>query len=102
MFSESRPLSPADAPPVELYVLAIELRRPGVVYDVDRARDDRDNEDTVRGTWAGLKPGVCGVMGLVICWGLSKVPLEPGRFSSSSVHCRCRMTDLVAHWSKWL
>lgn len=96
-FSDSRPFAPLVEAPAELYEFAIELRRPGVAYDVDRVSEARDMDDTVRGAGAGLSPGVCGVIGRAMCCGLRRLPLVPGCLSSS-VHWRCRIMDLVAHY----
>lgn len=91
-FKDSRPF----VPPVdvnELWDRARELRRPGVTNEVAR-----ESDDTVRGAGLGVNPreecpvAPCGVR--------SKGPLLlPFCFPpSSSVHCRCKMMDFVAHY----
>lgn len=66
--------------------VASEVRREGAAEDVERARPD-----IVRVRNSGCTLGDSGVLGLV------GSPLTAG-LVSPSVHCKCKMADLVAHW----
>ena len=76
-----RPLEPVPETDV-----ASEVRREGAAEDVERARPD-----IVRVRNSGCTLGDSGVLGLV------GSPFTTG-FVSPSVHCKCKMADLVAHW----
>ena len=68
--------------------IAREGRREGTAEDVERVR-----LDTVRvRKRGGCRSAESGVLGLV------GSPFTVG-LASPSVHCRCKMTDLVAHWA---
>ena len=62
------------------------VRREGAAEDVERAKPD-----IVRARNSGCALGDNGVLGLV------SSPCTTG-FASPSVHCKCKMADLVAHW----
>jgi len=66
--------------------VASEVRREGAAEDVERARPDM-----VRARNSGCALGDNGTFGLV------GSPFTTG-FASPSVHCKCKMADLVAHW----
>ena len=66
--------------------VANDVRREGAAEDIERVRPD-----TVRVRNSGGTLGDSGVLGLVAS------PFTIG-FVSPSVHCKCKMADLVAHW----
>lgn len=93
MFKDKRPFIALVAVN-ELCERARELRRPGVANEVER-----ESEETVRGAGLGVNPREdfpttsCGLS--------NSGPLPvPFGFVSSSVHCRCRMMDFVAHYAR--
>ena len=99
MFNDNRDFPTLLARLVGLFDAMSEPRLCGV----ESEEVERDREEIVRrrGAGPGLSAlGVSGVVGLV-----ESVVLEareaavPGA-SSSSFHCKCKMTDLVAHYSE--
>lgn len=97
MLSDRRPLGPVREDAGLLLVeLASDCRRCGVESD----EAERESEEMVRGRAMapGLSaPGVSGVVGLVASWEVREAAVA-GVASSSSCHCKCRMTDFVAHY----
>ena len=74
-------------PVVAIGLVASELRRPGVTYELVREK--------LRGP--GVEVLRLGERGQSSFTGL-KLTVDALRFRSSSVHCRWRMTDFVAHY----
>ncbi len=98
MFSDNRDFPTLLARLVGLLDALSEPRLCGV----EREDVEREREEMVRRRGPTLlvglsAPGVSGVVGLGEV-DVVRDAAVPG-VSSSSVHCKCRMTDFVAHWS---
>ena len=95
VFNERRLFAPES---IKLGLLDVELARDCLRCGVDSEEADRDREETVRGRASALGLRALGVRGVVgLCESGDAREAAVAGVSSSSVHCRCKMTDFVAH-----
>lgn len=97
-FNDRRPFRPNSSAAGEiasgLFVNERVLRRCGV--EMDEVERESDGMVPGRGALGLSPPGVEGVVGLAASW--EAAPALVAGNPSSSVHCKCRITDFVAHY----